>query len=77
MKAYPMLLEDYKQTDKDLLFNGPPTIDYLIRYERIPKDFIYQVISNFKKSKLWESGSVNLARLAGTVFKQHFDYLVS
>ena len=55
--------------DKNLLFNGPPTIDYLIRYEKTPKDSIYQVVSNFKKSKLWESGLFNLTRFSDIVFK--------
>ena len=38
---------------------------------------LFKVVSNFKKSNLWESGSVQLTRYADVVFKQYFDWLVS
>ena len=68
-----MFKEDYEETEQIYLKNGSPTIDFLIRYEKNGKNNLHQVLSNFKKSNLWENGSVQLTRFADVIFKQHFD----
>ena len=77
MKNYPLLKEEYLRTERNLQINGPPTIDFLIRYEKSEENLLYKVVSNFKKTNLWECGQVDLLRFADEVFKKRFDHLVN
>ena len=54
MKNNHFLKEDYQDLYKSLIFNGPPTIDFIIRYEKVGKYSIEKQLSDFKKSNLWE-----------------------
>ena len=38
IKNYEKLKQDYQKCKSDLIFDGPPTIDFLIRYELEPKN---------------------------------------
>lgn len=49
MKNFPVLKEQLHEKKKELVFNGPPTIDYLIRYDLADKNLLMKIMQNFKK----------------------------
>lgn len=77
MKNYPKLKEDYLECEEHLIFNSPPTIDYIIRYDQDDDDPLQKVIANFKKQNLWENGALNLIRFSDVVFKKHYEEIRS